>query len=55
MNQIGAPGGTSSGMSSSGDNAEVLTAVANAEVKRQLEERVRASMMEQVWELKFFT
>ena len=45
MNRIGASGGTSSGMSSGGDNAQVLTAMANAEVRRQLEERVRASMV----------
>ena len=45
VNRIGASGGTSSGMSSSGDNAQVLTAMANAEVRRQLEERVRASMV----------
>ena len=32
-------------MSSSGDNAQVLTEMANAEVRRQLEERVRASMV----------
>ena len=43
VNRIGASGGTSSGMSSSGDNAQVLTEMANAEVRRQLEERVRAS------------
>ena len=45
MNRIGASAGVSSGMSSSGDNAQVLTAMANAEVRRQLEERVRASMV----------
>ena len=45
INRIGASGGTSSGMSSRGDNAEVLTEMANAEVRRQLEERVRASMV----------
>ena len=45
MNRIGASGGTSSGMSSSGDNAQVLTAMANSEVRRQLGERVRASMV----------
>ena len=46
VNRIGASGGvTSSGMSSSGDNAQVLTAMANAEVRRQLEESVRASMV----------
>ena len=32
-------------MSSGGDNAQVLTSVANAEVRRQLQERVRASMV----------
>ena len=45
MNRIGASGGASSGMSSSRDNAQVLIAMANAEVRRQLEERVRASMV----------
>ena len=45
VNRIGASGGVSSGMSSSGDNAQVLTAMASAEVRRQLEERVRASMV----------
>ncbi len=37
MNRIGASGGASSG----GGNAEVLSEMANAEVRRQLEERVR--------------
>ena len=45
VNRIGASEGASSGVSSGGDNAEVLTAMANAEVRRQLEERVRASMV----------
>ena len=44
VNQIGASGGVSSGVSS-GDNAQILTQMANAEVRRQLEERVRASMI----------
>ena len=44
VNQIGASGGVSSGVSS-GDNAQILTQMANAEVRRQLEERVRASMV----------
>ena len=44
VNQIGASGGSSSGVSS-GDNAQILTQMANAEVRRQLEERVRASMI----------
>ena len=34
VNRIGASGGASSGMSSSGDNAQVLTQIANAEVRR---------------------
>ncbi len=45
MNRIGASGGASSGVSSNGDNAQVLTSMANAEVRRQLEEKVRASMV----------
>ena len=45
MNRIGASGGTSSGVSSSGENAQVLTTMASAEVRRQLEERVRAFMV----------
>ena len=44
VNRIGASGGVSSG-ASSGDNAQILTDMANAEVRRQLEERVRASMV----------
>ena len=44
VNRIGAAGGFSSGVSS-GDNAQILTEMANAEVRRQLEERVRASMV----------
>ena len=44
VNQIGASGGVSSGVSS-GDNAQILTQMANVELRRQLEERVRASMI----------
>ena len=44
VNRIGASGGVSSG-ASSGDNAQILTQMANAEVRRQLEERVRAFMV----------
>ena len=44
MNQIGASEGVSSGVSS-GDNAQILTQMANVELRRQLEERVRASMI----------
>ena len=44
VNQIGASGGVSSGVSP-GANAQILTQMANAEVRRQLEERVRASMV----------
>ena len=44
MNRIGASEGVSSG-ASSGDTAQILTEMANAEVRRQLEERVRASMV----------
>ena len=42
VNQIGASGGVSSGVSS-GDNAQILTQM--AKLRRQLEERVRASMI----------
>ena len=42
VNRIGASEGVSSG-ASSGDTAQILTDMANAEVRRQLEERVRAS------------
>ena len=45
VNRTGASGGTSSAMSSRGDSAQVLTQMANAEVRRQLEERVRASIV----------
>ena len=41
MNRIGASGGVSSG----GDNAQVLTDMTNAELRRRLEERARASMV----------
>ena len=44
MSRIGASGGVSSA-ASSGDTAQILTEMANAEVRRQLEERVRASMV----------
>ena len=44
VNRIGASGGVSSG-ASSGDNAQILTEMANAAVRRQMEERVRASMV----------
>ena len=44
VNRIGASEGVSSG-ASSGDTAQILTDMANAEVRRQLEERVRASMV----------
>ena len=44
VNRIGASEGVSSG-ASSGDTAQILTEMANAEVRRQLEERVRASMV----------
>ena len=44
VNRIGAPGGVSSG-TSSGDSAQILTEMANAEVRRQLEERVRAPLV----------
>ena len=44
MNRIGASEGVSSG-ASAGDTAQILTDMANAEVRRQLEERVRASMV----------
>ena len=44
VNRIGASGRVSSG-ASSGDTAQILTEMANAEVRRQLEERVRASMV----------
>ena len=44
VNRIGASGGVSSG-ASSGDTAQILTEMANAEVRKQLEERVRASMV----------
>ena len=50
VNRIGASSGASSG-----DTALILTEMANAEVRRQLEERVRALWLEQMWELKFFT
>ena len=43
VNRIGASGGVSSG-ACSGDIAQILTEMANAEVRRQLEERVRASV-----------
>ena len=44
VKRIGASGGVSSG-ASSGENAQILTEMANAEVRRQLEERMRASMV----------
>ena len=44
VNRIGASEGVYSG-ASSGDTAQILTEMANAEVRRQLEERVRASMV----------
>ena len=50
VNRIGASEGVSSG-ASSGDTAQILTDMANAEVRRQLE----ALWLEQMWELKFFT
>ena len=44
VSRIGASEGVSSG-ASSGDTAQIWTEMANAEVRRQLEERVRASMV----------
>ena len=45
VNRLGGSEGVSSGMSSSGDNAQILTQMATEAVRRQLEERVRSCMV----------
>ena len=45
VQNLGTSEGVSSGVSSSGDNAQVLTSMANAAIVSQLQERARSSLM----------